>query len=308
MEDMINSLEGGREVKKRKDTITGILFSLPAILGFLCFALGPMVVSFILGFTDYSISGSATFCGLDNYKKMFTGGDVFFFKALSVTIFFAFLNVAVCMITGFLIALLLNSKMIKRKAALRAIFYIPTIIPYVATAMIFMWMMSPDFGLFNILLKQIGLEGSKWIYDEKTVLPSLLFITAWTAGNVMVVFLAGLQGVPGNLYEAVEIDGGGFIRKFQYVTLPMMTPIIFFNGLMFLIASMQGFMPAAVITQGGPNNATLFYTHYMYKQAFEFSNLGYASALGWVLFLVIAILAAIIFKTSKYWVFYSDEG
>ena len=258
MEDMINSLEGGREVKKRKDTITGILFSLPAILGFLCFALGPMVVSFILGFTDYSISGSATFCGLDNYKKMFTGGDVFFFKALSVTIFFAFLNVAVCMITGFLIALLLNSKMIKRKAALRAIFYIPTIIPYVATAMIFMWMMSPDFGLFNILLKQIGLEGSKWIYDEKTVLPSLLFITAWTAGNVMVVFLAGLQGVPGNLYEAVEIDGGGFIRKFQYVTLPMMTPIIFFNGLMFLIASMQGFMPAAVITQGGPNNATLF--------------------------------------------------
>ena len=308
MEDMINSFEGGREVKKRKDTITGILFSLPAILGFLCFALGPMVVSFILGFTDYSISGSATFCGLDNYKKMFTGGDVFFFKALSVTIFFAFLNVAVCMITGFLIALLLNSKMIKRKAALRAIFYIPTIIPYVATAMIFMWMMSPDFGLFNILLKQIGLEGSKWIYDEKTVLPSLLFITAWTAGNVMVVFLAGLQGVPGNLYEAVEKDGGGFIRKFQYVTLPMMTPIIFFNGLMFLIASMQGFMPAAVITQGGPNNATLFYTYYMYKQAFEFSNLGYASALGWVLFLVIAILAAIIFKTSKYWVFYSDEG
>ncbi len=295
-------------MKKRKDTITGILFSLPAILGFLCFALGPMVVSFILGFTDYSISGSATFCGLDNYKKMFTGGDVFFFKALSVTIFFAFLNVAVCMITGFLIALLLNSKMIKRKAALRAIFYIPTIIPYVATAMIFMWMMSPDFGLFNILLKQIGLEGSKWIYDEKTVLPSLLFITAWTAGNVMVVFLAGLQGVPGNLYEAVEIDGGGFIRKFQYVTLPMMTPIIFFNGLMFLIASMQGFMPAAVITQGGPNNATLFYTYYMYKHAFEFSNLGYASALGWVLFLVIAILAAIIFKTSKYWVFYSDEG
>ena len=233
---------------------------------------------------------------------------MFFFKALSVTIFFAFLNVAVCMITGFLIALLLNSKMIKRKAALRAIFYIPTIIPYVATAMIFMWMMSPDFGLFNILLKQIGLEGSKWIYDEKTVLPSLLFITAWTAGNVMVVFLAGLQGVPGNLYEAVEIDGGGFIRKFQYVTLPMMTPIIFFNGLMFLIASMQGFMPAAVITQGGPNNATLLYTYYMYKQAFEFSNLGYASALGWVLFLVIAILAAIIFKTSKYWVFYSDEG
>ena len=282
-------------MKKRKDTITGILFSLPAILGFLCFALGPMVVSFILGFTDYSISGSATFCGLDNYKKMFTGGDVFFFKALSVTIFFAFLNVAVCMITGFLIALLLNSKMIKRKAALRAIFYIPTIIPYVATAMIFMWMMSPDFGLFNILLKQIGLEGSKWIYDEKTVLPSLLFITAWTAGNVMVVFLAGLQGVPGNLYEAVEIDGGGFIRKFQYVTLPMMTPIIFFNGLMFLIASMQGFMPAAVITQGGPNNATLFYTYYMYKQAFSSMKYGYGSSVA-IMIVIICMVVGMLFR------------
>lgn len=300
--------KGGKGVRKKKETITGVLFSLPAIIGFLCFALGPMIASLILGFTDYSVSGSIHFCGLRNYIKMFSGEDVFFYKALSVTLKFAFLNVAVCMITGFLIALLLNSKMIKRKAVFRAVFYIPTIIPYVASAMIFMWLMSPDFGLFNIILRSIGLKGSKWIYSEQTVLPSLLILTAWTAGNVMVVFLAGLQGVPVNLYEAVEIDGGGFLSKFRYVTLPMMTPIIFFNGLMFLIASLQGFMPAAVITQGGPNNATLFYTYYMYKQAFEFSNLGYASALGWVLFIVIAVLAGIIFKTSKYWVFYSDEG
>ena len=228
-------------------------------------------------------------------------------EALSVTLHFAVMNVIVCMTTGFAIAMLLDHRSMRFRPFFRAVFYIPTIIPYVATAMVFMWMMSPDFGLFNIILKGLGFTGSKWIYSESTVLRSLLLITSWTAGNVMVVFLAGLQGVPRQLYEAVEVDGGNSLHKFMYVTIPMMTPIVFFNGLMFLIASLQGFMPAAVITAGGPNNATLFYTYYMYRQAFEFSNMGYASALGWILFVVIAIITGIVFKTSKYWVFYSDE-
>ncbi len=296
-----------RKTKERREMVMGILFSLPAIIGFFCFALGPMVASLILGFTEYTISSAPRFVGLDNYIRMFSGQDVFFYQALSVTLKFALMNVAVCMLTAFAVALLLNSEAVKCRGLFRSVFYIPTIIPYVATAMIFMWMMSPDFGLFNILLKGIGLKGSKWIYSEGTVLYSLLIITAWTAGNIIVVFLAGLQGVPKQLYEAVEVDGGNGFHKFVYITLPMVTPIVFFNGLMFMIASLQGFMPAAVITSGGPNNATLFYTYYMYKQAFEFSNMGYASALGWVLFLVIALIAAFIFKTSKYWVFYSDE-
>ncbi len=296
-----------RKTKERREMVTGILFSLPAIIGFFCFALGPMVASLILGFTEYTISSAPRFVGLDNYIRMFSGQDVFFYQALSVTLKFALMNVAVCMLTAFVVALLLNSEAVKCRGLFRSVFYIPTIIPYVATAMIFMWMMSPDFGLFNILLRGIGLKGGKWIYSEGTVLHSLLIITAWTAGNIIVVFLAGLQGVPKQLYEAVEVDGGNGFHKFAYITLPMVTPIVFFNGLMFMIASLQGFMPAAVITSGGPNNATLFYTYYMYKQAFEFSNMGYASALGWVLFLVIALIAAFIFKTSKYWVFYSDE-
>ncbi len=296
-----------RKTKERREMVTGILFSLPAIIGFFCFALGPMVASLILGFTEYTISSAPRFVGLDNYIRMFSGQDVFFYQALSVTLKFALMNVAVCMLTAFAVALLLNSEAVKCRGLFRSVFYIPTIIPYVATAMIFMWMMSPDFGLFNILLRGIGLKGGKWIYSEGTVLHSLLIITAWTAGNIIVVFLAGLQGVPKQLYEAVEVDGGNGFHKFAYITLPMVTPIVFFNGLMFMIASLQGFMPAAVITSGGPNNATLFYTYYMYKQAFEFSNMGYASALGWVLFLVIALIAAFIFQTSKYWVFYSDE-
>lgn len=296
-----------RKTKERREMVTGILFSLPAIIGFFCFALGPMVASLILGFTEYTISSAPRFVGLDNYIRMFSGQDVFFYQALSVTLKFALMNVAVCMLTAFAVALLLNSEAVKCRGLFRSVFYIPTIIPYVATAMIFMWMMSPDFGLFNSLLRGIGLKGGKWIYSEGTVLYSLLIITAWTAGNIIVVFLAGLQGVPKQLYEAVEVDGGNGFHKFAYITLPMVTPIVFFNGLMFMIASLQGFMPAAVITSGGPNNATLLYTYYMYKQAFEFSNMGYASALGWVLFLMIALIAAFIFKTSKYWVFYLDE-
>ncbi|KMW22218.1 carbohydrate ABC transporter permease [Enterocloster citroniae] len=293
--------------KRRKENMIGILFSLPAILGFICFALGPMLASLVLGFTEYTTSSSPHFVGLENFKRMFSGQDTFFYQALSVTLHFAVMNVIVCMTTGFAIAMLLDHRSMRFRPFFRAVFYIPTIIPYVATAMVFMWMMSPDFGLFNIILKGLGFTGSKWIYSESTVLRSLLLITSWTAGNVMVVFLAGLQGVPRQLYEAVEVDGGNSLHKFMYVTIPMMTPIVFFNGLMFLIASLQGFMPAAVITAGGPNNATLFYTYYMYRQAFEFSNMGYASALGWILFVVIAIITGIVFKTSKYWVFYSDE-
>ena len=299
--------QSGLKKKQRKECLVGILFSLPAIIGFLCFAIGPMIVSLVLGFTEYTISSPPQFVGLENYKKMFSGEDPFFYQAISVTLRFAVMNVAVCMLTGFIIAMLLNSKSLKGRTFFRSIFYIPTIIPYVATAMVFMWLMSPDFGLFNIALRGIGLKGSKWIYDESTVLPSLLLITSWTAGNVMVVFLAGLQGVPAQLYEAVEVDGGSALHKFWFVTLPMMTPIVFFNGLMFLIASLQGFMPAAVITEGGPNNRTLVYTCYMYRQAFEFSHMGYSSALGWILFLIIALVAGAIFKSSKYWVFYSDE-
>jgi len=196
------------EKRKNKNTLAGVLFSLPAIIGFICFSAGPMIASLVLSFTKYTVGTTPNFVGLDNYIRMFSGADTLFYKSLRATLLFVMLNVPTCLITAFIIALLLNNRTVRGLSFFRAVFYIPTIIPIVATAMIYMWMMSPDFGLFNVILRTLHLPASQWIYGEKTVLPSLLLMTAWTCGNIMVVFLAGLQGVPKELYEALEVDGG----------------------------------------------------------------------------------------------------
>ena len=291
----------------RRNSLVGIAFTLPAILGFVMFSVGPMIASLVLSFTNYSISKPLKFIGIANYQALLTGQDTFFFNSIKVTLLFVLMNVPVCLVTAFLVALLLNSKNIAGRSFFRTVFYIPTIIPIIATAMIFMWMMSPDFGLFNAILKMIGIPPSKWIYGEKSVLPSLLLMTAWCSGNIMVVFLAGLQGIPTSLYEAIVVDGGGTFAKFRHVTLPLMTPTIFFNMVMFLISSMQAFLQAYIMTQGGPNNSTNFIVYYLYRNAFEFGDIGKANSLGWILFLIIVAVSALLFWSSKYWVYYGDE-
>jgi len=297
----------GRNKREKKETITGVLFTLPAIIGFLAFSAGPMIASFILSFTNYSISRPTEFIGLNNYKELFMGQDVFFYNSIKVTLMFVLMNVPTCIITALIIALILNNRNLRGLTFFRAAFYIPTIIPIIATAMIFMWMMSPDFGLFNSILDVLGLPAGKWIYGRESVLPSLLLMTAWCCGNIMVVFLAGLQDIPGHLYEAIEVDGGGLITKFRHVTLPLMTPTIFFNMIMFFISSMQAFLPAYIMTQGGPDNQSNFIVYYLYRVAFEFQEIGKATSLGWVLFFIIVIVSAVLFWTSKYWVVYGDE-
>lgn len=292
---------------RQRENIIGFLFSLPAIIGFLAFSLGPMIASLALSFTDYSISHSTQFIGLQNYAEMLSGQDTFFWNSVKVTLVFSLMNVPVCIVTAFVIAMLLNSKRLRGLTFLRAAFYIPTILPIVATAMIFMWIMSPDFGLLNAILEALHLPTSDWIYGN-AALPSLLLMTAWTSGNIMVVFLAGLQGVPESLYEAIEVDGGGAWAKFIYCTFPHMTPTIFFNTVMFVISSMQAFLPAYIMTQGGPNNRTNFLVYYLYRVAFELQDIGKASSLGWVLFVMILVVVGVLFWSSKYWVFYGDEN
>lgn len=292
---------------RQKENLAGILFSLPAIIGFFAFSLGPMIASLGLSFTDYSVSHSTEFIGVQNYAEMLSGQDTFFWNCVKVTLVFSLMNVPVCIVTAFVIALLLNSRQLRGLTFLRAAFYIPTILPIVATAMIFMWIMSPDFGLLNAILETLHLPTGDWIYGN-AALPSLLLMTAWTSGNIMVVFLAGLQGVPETLYEAIEVDGGGAWAKFIYCTFPHMTPTIFFNMVMFVISSMQAFLPAYIMTQGGPNNKTNFLVYYLYRVAFEFQNIGKAASLGWVLFAMILAVVGILFWSSKYWVFYGDEN
>lgn len=284
----------------------GMLFCLPCILGFLFFALLPMCTSLYYSFTDYNVISRCNFVGLDNYKNLFSGTDPYFSKALWVTIIYVVLSVPSSLIVAFCIALLLNTE-VKGKGIFRTIFYLPSIVPVVGMSAVWLWIFNSDFGLANMLLKAAGLPKCQWLSSESTVIPTLVFTNLWTVGSTMVIFLAGIQDVPRQLSEAVEIDGGGRMAKLLHVIIPMMTPTIFYNLVMGIINGFQVFTQAYVITQGGPNNASLFYVYYLYREAFQFMRMGSASAIAWVLFVIIMLLTVIMFKLQKKWVYYGGE-
>lgn len=281
----------------------GWLFAAPAVLGLLLFTLGPMTASLGYSFTDYNISGKWTFIGLDNYRNMFSGADPYFYKALGVTAQYVLLSVPMKIAYAFLLAILLNQP-VRGKSIFRTIFYLPTIVPAVALSMIWMWLLNPEFGLINEMLRAVGLPTSQWIYDKRTVIPTLAMMSVWTTGGITVVFLAGLQDIPIPLYEAMSLDGGGALAKFRHITVPMMTPTIFFNLCTTLIGSFQVFSEAYIMTNGGPDNASLFYVFYLYREAFTFGRMGSACAIAWVLFVIILAVTLVVFKTSNKWVFY----
>ncbi len=298
---------GMRRKHRSRSELSGWLFASPAILGLLIFTLGPMVYSLYMSFTDYTGSNSPTFIGLDNYKRMFSGEDQYFYKSLGVTFYFVILSVPSGIIYSFLLAILLNQN-IKGKAIFRTIFYLPSIVPVIAISFIWLWLLNPDLGLANELLRSLGLPGSQWIFGEKSVVPSLALMNLWTTGGTMIIFLAGLQDIPRSLYEAIEMDGGTRLAKLRHITIPLMTPTIFFNLIMGIINGFQVFSQAYVMTNGGPNNASLFYVFYLYREAFQFSRMGSASAIAWVLFVIIMVLTYIVFKTSNRWVYYEGDG
>ncbi|MCP3808608.1 MULTISPECIES: carbohydrate ABC transporter permease [Paenibacillus] len=280
----------------------GLLFALPAILGLMIFTIGPIAASFVFSLTDWTIGGQMTFIGLDNYRTILTE-DATFSQSMFVTTYYALGSVPLGLAAAFIIALLLNQK-VKGLSVFRTIYYLPTIVPSIANTMLWLWMFNPDFGLLNSLLEGVGLPGSKWIYDESTAIPSLIMMSTWGIGNTVIIFLAGLQSVPTHLYEAAEVDGGNRWHKFFHITIPSMTPTIFFNLVMSLISTFQVFNQAYVMTNGGPNNSTLFYVFYLWRTAFTETKIGYASALAWILFFVIMVLTVLIFSTSKKWVHY----
>lgn len=295
-----------RTLREKKEERWGFLFSLPCILGFIIFALAPMVVSLVLSFMNYNFTTGGEFAGLSNYQRLFGGEDPYFFKSLLVTVIYVAMSVPTAIIFAFLVAMLLNAD-VKGKGLFRTIFYLPSVVPIVAMAAIWMWIFNPDMGLANHILKVMHLPVSTWLSGESSVLPTLVFINLWTTGSTMVIFLAGIQDVPRELLEAVEIDGGGFFAKLFHVTVPMMTPTIFYNVVMGVINGFQIFTQSYVMTQGGPNNSSLFYVYYLYREAFEFGRMGNACAVAWVLFLIIMALTAVIFKFSNQWVYYGGE-
>ena len=292
----------GLSRQRRNEALWGLLCVAPAILGFVLWQLGPIVASLLIAFTDWNVASTPRWIGLDNFRQMFTQ-DPLFWKSLGVTLYYALGSVPLGMVFAFFLAILLNQK-IRGLQVFRTIFYLPSIVPLIASSVLWLWLFNPDFGLLNAAADFLHLPRSQWIFGEASVIPSLILMSLWAVGPMMIIFLAGLQGVPKQLYEAVDVDGGNRLHKLWHITVPMMTPTILFNLILAIISAMQTFIQAYIMTQGGPNNASLFYVLYLYRKAFQESDMGYASALAWVLFVLIAALSFFVLRTSNRWVYY----
>lgn len=287
----------------KKQMKWGYFFIAPSLAGMLLFSLGPILFSLIISFTQWDIVTPMQFIGVDNYVRLFQ--DSLVGQSMMATLYYTLLTVPSTLIITFLIAMLLNTK-IKGISVFRTIFYIPSIIPIVAGSAIWMYLYNPIYGIVNTLMKALGFTPVEFLYNRATVIPSLTMMAVWGAGNTVVIYLAGLQGIARQLYEAAEIDGANALQRLRYITIPGMTPIIFYNLIMGIINCMQTFTQAFIMTEGGPDNASLFYSLLLYRTAFKNNEMGYAAAMSWVLFIIIAILTAIIFKTSGKWVYYES--
>jgi oligogalacturonide transport system permease protein len=283
----------------------GFLFVLPFLLGVLGFKLFPFVMSLALSFTQYDIINPPEYIGLENYRELL-GRDPLFRKSLGVTMLFALLAVPMRVGFALFIAHVLNFKL-RGINFFRSAFYLPSILGgSIAVAILWRFIFS-QYGLVNIVLSKIGVEPISWLADENFSMWTIVLLFTWQFGSAMVIFLAALQNVPVALYEAAEIDGASKSQQFFKITIPLITPVIFFNVIMQMVHAFQEFNGPYAITEGGPLHSTYVLALYIYEQSFRFFNLGYGAALSWVLFALVATLSAISFWSSKYWVFYAGE-
>ena len=288
-----------------REALSCYLFILPWGIGFLAFVLGPVVASFVLSFMDYSVVTPPRFAGLDNYYELFVDDDRFGMSMFN-TIYYVVFFVPLHMIVALGLALLLNQK-VRGMPVYRTLYYVPSIVPVVAGAILWVWILQPEWGLINSLLRSVGMEGPLWLASLTWSKPALILMALWGSGAAMIICLAGLQGVPQHLYEAAEIDGANRWQRFWNVTMPLLTPTIFFILILGIIGSFQVFTTAYVMTGGGPAESTLFYMLYLYRRAFVYMNMGYASAMAWILFVAILVLTIIQFGMANQWVYYEVE-
>lgn len=289
--------------------LMGYLFTSPFILGFLIFTLFPMLASLYYSFTDYNLFEAPNWIGFDNYKTMFTGDDQYW-KSVRVTFTYVAASVPLRLAFALAVAMLLN-RPVRAIGLYRSAYYLPSLIGGSVAVSIMWTQVFGDKGLINSFLGLIGIHADKsWIGTPGTALWTLVALSVWQFGSSMLIFLAGLKGIPASLYEAASVDGAGAPRRFFRITLPMLSPIILFNLIMQTISAFMTFTPAYIISrgEGGPLDNTLLYSLYLYKRAFQFSEMGFASAMAWVMLLTVGIIALILFQTSKYWVHYESKG
>jgi multiple sugar transport system permease protein len=284
----------------RREAIEGFLMALPWMIGFVLFTAGPILAAVYLGLTQWDIITRPVFVGVQNYVTMFTQDDLFP-QSLKVTVTYTLMSVPLHIVFGFILASLLNAK-VPLQSFFRAVYYLPSVLPLVATAVLWSWILNPEFGLLNYALHLVGIHGPGWLTDEGWALPAIVLMNLQFLGITFVIMLAGLQRVPQELYEAAELDGAGRWALVRHITLPLMSPVVFFAVIININNSFQTFTQAYVMTNGGPENATLFYMLYLYNNAFRLFQMGYASALAWILFLVIVAATIVQFRLSRLWV------
>jgi multiple sugar transport system permease protein len=281
------------------------IFISPWIIGFILFIGGPIVASLYLSFTSYNVIEPAAFNGIQNYIALFD--DKLFYQSLKVTVYYVALAVPFQIVIGLLLAVLLNQK-VRGLPFFRTMFYAPTVISGVSVAFLWSWLLNPDFGIVNSFLANVGIDGPGWFTDKDTVIPSMVLMQLTSIGGVMVIFLASLQSLPTDLYEAASIDGASVFRKFFRITVPLVSPVILFNTIMGIIGSFQIFTQAYVITKGGPDWMSYFYIYYLFETAFSQFRMGYASAQAWILFIIIFAFTMLSLWASKKLVHYEYDG
>ncbi|MCI9339827.1 MAG: sugar ABC transporter permease [Dorea sp.] len=293
-------------MKRKKDTIKFFLFISPWIIGFLLFILIPMGMSLYYSFTDWDVLTKESFIGMANYAGLFQ--DPLFYKSLQVTGVYTLITVPLNVFLSLMTAILLNMEG-RFMAFFRTLYYIPAVLSAVVVAILWQWIFNSKYGLLNDVLAKFGIEGPRWLSDPKWVMPALVIMSIWGIGGGIIMYLAGLQAVPKDLYEAATLDGARFWKKLFHITIPSMSPIILFTFLTSLIATLQTFSQAYIMTSGGPNHATLFYAYYLYQNGVVYKKMGKACAMAWLFFIAVMLLSLVVLKVSGKVVYYeSEEG
>ncbi|GIP35384.1 carbohydrate ABC transporter permease [Paenibacillus sp. J2TS4] len=290
----------------RRENLYGWLFAIPWLIGLLLFFSFPLLSSIYFSFTSYSILEPGEFVGWQNYRQLFQ--DDVFWAAVYNTLYFAVFFVPLSILFGVALALFLNIK-VKGMAVYRTLYFLPTLVPQVALAVLWMWLLNPQFGLVNGVLNSIGIEGPAWLGSEAWSKPSLILMSLWGIGQSVIIYLAGLHDIPQDYYDAADVDGANWLQKIRTITVPLLTPVIFFNLIMGVIGAFQQFTLPYTLTkgQGTPANSMMFYVMHLYDNGFKYFKMGYASAMAWILFIVIMGLTVLIFATSKRWVHYQGK-
>jgi multiple sugar transport system permease protein len=286
---------------QRREAMDGYLFIAPWLLGFLLWVAGPMIASIVLSLMTWDLFSPPKWVGLANFARL--AQDDLVGISLWNTVYYTFLSVPLRMLVALGTALLLNQRL-HFQSFFRTFFYLPAVMPAVANAMLWLWIFNPDVGLANQVLQLFGLPKLQWLWSPATSKPSFILMGLWEVGNTMVIFLAGLQSIPASLYEAVDIDGANWWHRFRWITLPMLSPVILFNFVIGIIGSFQIFTAAYLLTNGGPQHSTLFTVLYLYRLGFEQFSMGYASAVAWMLFVIILVFSLVQLRLSRAWVYY----